>query len=226
MSRALLRSLPDLDFHDGLARLREHLRQVERLRDVPQRHVHRVIGEIAPEAAASGQDAKALSAAAQQGAARYEAVTEARLLNPEPHNWLMNHRTYDGQRFSPLTQINKQNVKKLVPVWAYSITDNRGAEGFPLVKDGVIYTTAHNATVAVDALTGKSRQRDLVTSRQVAMYVFRELTDLSYPAIARLFGGRDHTTVIHAVDKIQRLMGERKQVYDQVTDLLQRLKKG
>jgi len=77
---------------------------------------------------------------------------------------------------------------------------------------------------SVDALRGKSRQRPLVTSRQIAMYVFRDITDLSYPAIARLFGGRDHTTVIHAVEKIQRLMSERKQVYDQVTDLVQRLK--
>lgn len=76
----------------------------------------------------------------------------------------------------------------------------------------------------VEALKGKSRQRPLVTARQIAMYVFRELTDLSYPAIARLFGGRDHTTVIHANDKIQRLMKERKDIYDQVTDLLQRLK--
>jgi len=56
------------------------------------------------------------------------------------------------------------------------------------------------------------------------MYVFRESTDLSYPSIARLFGGRDHTTVIHAVEKIQRQMGERKQIYEQVTDLFQRLK--
>ena len=76
----------------------------------------------------------------------------------------------------------------------------------------------------VAALKGKSRQRPLVTARQIAMYVFRELTDLSYPGIARIFGGRDHTTVIHAVEKIQRLMSERKQIYDQVTDLLQRLK--
>ena len=79
---------------------------------------------------------------------------------------------------------------------------------------------------SVEALRGKSRQRPLVTSRQIAMYVFRDLTDLSYPAIARLFGGRDHTTVIHAVEKIQRLMSERKQVYDQVTDMVQRLKQG
>jgi chromosomal replication initiator protein len=75
----------------------------------------------------------------------------------------------------------------------------------------------------VSALKGKSRQRPLVTARQIAMYVFRDLTDLSYPGIARIFGGRDHTTVIHAVEKIQRLMSERKQIYDQVTDLLQRL---
>jgi chromosomal replication initiator protein len=76
----------------------------------------------------------------------------------------------------------------------------------------------------VAALKGKSRQRPLVTARQIAMYVFREVTDLSYPGIARIFGGRDHTTVIHAVEKIQRLMSERKQIYDQVTELQQRLK--
>src|SRR5262245_55193493 len=62
---------------------------------------------------------------------------------------------YSGQRYSPLTRINKENVGRLVPVWSYALTDNRGAEGFPVMKDGVIYTTVHNATVAVDALTGK-----------------------------------------------------------------------
>ncbi len=76
----------------------------------------------------------------------------------------------------------------------------------------------------VDALRGKSRQRPLVMARQEAMYVFRELTDLSYPAIARLFGGRDHTTVIHAVDKITRLMAERSETYDRVTMLVRNLK--
>ncbi len=76
----------------------------------------------------------------------------------------------------------------------------------------------------VEALKGKSRQRPLVTARQIAMYVFREFTDLSYPSIARLFGGRDHTTVIHAVEKIQRQMGERQAIYEQVTDVIQKLK--
>ena len=77
---------------------------------------------------------------------------------------------------------------------------------------------------SVEQLKGKSRQRPLVQARQIGMYVFRELTDLSYPAIAREFGGRDHTTVIHAVDKVQRLMSERHLVYDQVTELIQRIK--
>jgi chromosomal replication initiator protein len=77
---------------------------------------------------------------------------------------------------------------------------------------------------SVDELTGTSRRRPLVTARQVGMYVFREVTDFSYPAIAREFGGRDHTTVIHAVEKITALMKERRQIYDQVTALIHRIK--
>jgi chromosomal replication initiator protein len=77
---------------------------------------------------------------------------------------------------------------------------------------------------SVEALKGKSRQRPLVNARQIAMYVFRDMTELSYPAIARLFGGRDHTTVIHAVDKTQRMMREHKATFDQVTDIITRIK--
>ena len=77
---------------------------------------------------------------------------------------------------------------------------------------------------SIEEIIGASRRRPLVTARQVAMYVFREVTDLSYPAIAREFGGRDHTTVIHAVDKIGNLMAERRQIYDQVTELTTRIK--
>jgi chromosomal replication initiator protein len=66
----------------------------------------------------------------------------------------------------------------------------------------------------------------LVNARQIAMYVIRELTDLSYPAIAREFGGRDHTTVIHAVEKIRNLMGERRQIYEQVTTLIDEIRGG
>jgi chromosomal replication initiator protein len=84
--------------------------------------------------------------------------------------------------------------------------------------------TAKMFGFGVDELQGKSRRRPLVTARQIGMYVCREMTELSYPAIAREFGGRDHTTVIHAVDKVSKLMKERQQVYDQVTELTQQLK--
>ena len=94
----------------------------------------------------------------------------------------------------------------------------------PRTDEQLLAEIAEHLGFDVEALRGKSRQRPLVAARQTAMYVFRELTDLSYPAIARLFGGRDHTTVIHAVDKTQRMMKERKQVFDQVTELVQKFK--
>ncbi len=79
---------------------------------------------------------------------------------------------------------------------------------------------------SVEDLCGTSRRRPLVNARQIGMYVFRELTDFSYPAIAREFGGRDHTTVIHAVEKVSGLMKERRQIYDQVTELIYNIKGG
>ena len=90
----------------------------------------------------------------------------------------------------------------------------------------ILEATATMFGFSVEELQGKSRRRPLVTARQVGMYVCRELTDLSYPAIAREFGGRDHTTVIHAVEKIRALMGERRQIYDQVTELMQVIRTG
>ncbi|MDA8291751.1 MAG: chromosomal replication initiator protein DnaA [Actinomycetota bacterium] len=90
----------------------------------------------------------------------------------------------------------------------------------------IINTTADYFGFGVDELCGPSRRRPLVIARQIGMYVFRELTDFSYPAIAREFGGRDHTTVIHAVEKIAALMKERRQIYDQVTELIVRVRSG
>jgi chromosomal replication initiator protein len=90
----------------------------------------------------------------------------------------------------------------------------------------ILDATAETFGFPVDDLCGTSRRRPLVQARQISMYVFRELTDFSYPAIAREFGGRDHTTVIHAVEKISGLMKERRQVYDQVTELIQNIKGG
>ena len=96
----------------------------------------------------------------------------------------------------------------------------------PITPALILQQTSEMFDFTIEDIKGKSRRRPLVTARQIAMYVFRELTDLSYPAIAREFGGRDHTTVIHAVEKIKALMKERRQVYDQVTELVQRVRKG
>ena len=62
---------------------------------------------------------------------------------------------YNLQRFSPLTQINKDNAKNLVPVWNYSLADDRAEESQPIVYQGVLYVTTHSATMAVDVKTGK-----------------------------------------------------------------------
>ena len=72
-----------------------------------------------------------------------------------PDNVLVYGMGYSGNRYSPLTQITKDNVGKLVPVWSYSLADLQGGEGFPLVDNGVVYATTHDSTVAVDAATGK-----------------------------------------------------------------------
>ena len=77
---------------------------------------------------------------------------------------------------------------------------------------------------SIDDLCGTSRSRVLVTARQIAMYLCRELTDLSLPKIGQQFGGRDHTTVMHAERKIRTLMQERRSVYNQVTELTNRIK--
>ena len=89
----------------------------------------------------------------------------------------------------------------------------------PITVEMILGVTSEQFHFTIDDLKGKSRRRPLVLARQMAMFVSRELTELSYPAIAREFGGRDHTTVMHACDKISALMAERTQIYDDVTAL-------
>src|ERR1700749_3465737 len=87
-------------------------------------------------------------------------VTPERLLNPdkEPQKWLMNHRTYDGQRFSPLARINKDNVKSLKLVYAVPLSGNHGSdflEATPLAEDGFLYITdAWGVLYKIDATSG------------------------------------------------------------------------
>ena len=140
-------------------------------------------------------------------------------------NVTTNIRELEGAliRVAAYSSLNKTQVD--VPLAQQLLTDLlTRATVKPRSDEQLLVEIAEHLGFEVEALRGKSRQRPLVQARQTAMYVFRELTDLSYPAIARLFGGRDHTTVIHAVDKTQRMMSERKQVYDQVTELVQKFK--
>ncbi len=88
----------------------------------------------------------------------------------------------------------------------------------------IIAQTAAYFGLSIDDLCGASRSRVLVTGRQIAMYLCRELTDLSLPKIGQQFGGRDHTTVMHADKKIRQLLAERRSVYNQVTELTNRIK--
>ncbi|WP_090034260.1 chromosomal replication initiator protein DnaA [Cellulomonas marina] len=88
----------------------------------------------------------------------------------------------------------------------------------------VIGQTAAYFSLSIDELCGTSRSRVLVNARQIAMYLCRELTDMSLPKIGQAFGGRDHTTVMHANRKIRELMAERRSIYNQVTELTNRIK--
>lgn len=88
----------------------------------------------------------------------------------------------------------------------------------------IINHTADYFKLSVDDLYGSSRSQAIATARQIAMYLCRELTNLSLPKIGQLFGNRDHTTVMYANKKISELMKERRSIYNQVTELTSRIK--
>jgi chromosomal replication initiator protein len=88
----------------------------------------------------------------------------------------------------------------------------------------IMAVTAEYFGVTIEDLTGGSRTRVLVQARQIAMYLCRELTELSLPKIGQTFGGRDHTTVMHAERKIRSMMTERRNVYNQITELTSRIR--
>jgi alcohol dehydrogenase (cytochrome c) len=119
---------------------------------------------------------------AAQSLDRYSAVTEDRLLKPEPQNWLMYRGTYNGFGYSPLDQINTQNVKKLTPVWSFSTGMLEGHQAPPIVNNGVMFVTTPNGQVlALDAKNGdllwryvRELPEDLIqahpTNRGVALF--------------------------------------------------------
>ena len=96
--------------------------------------------------------------------------------------------------------------------------------GSQITSATIMAQTAVYFGLTIEDLCGSSRSRVLVTARQIAMYLCRELTDLSLPKIGQQFGGRDHTTVMHADRKIRKLLSERRAIYNQVTELTNRIR--
>jgi chromosomal replication initiator protein len=88
----------------------------------------------------------------------------------------------------------------------------------------IMAVTSEYFSVSIDDLIGSSRSRVLVGARQIAMYLCRELTDLSLPKIGEKFGNRDHTTVMHAERKVRGQMAERLTVFNQISELTNRIK--
>ena len=126
-------------------------------------------------------------------------------------------------RVTAFASLNRQPVDLALAevVLKDLITDSTGPE---ITSATIMAQTAAYFGLSMEDLCGASRSRVLVTARQIAMYLCRELTDLSLPKIGQQFGGRDHTTVMHADRKIRQLMAERRSVYNQVTELTNRIK--
>ncbi|MDR0343172.1 MAG: chromosomal replication initiator protein DnaA [Nocardiopsaceae bacterium] len=161
---------------------------------------------------------------------RKKAVQEGLNAPPEALEYIAsristNIRELEGAliRVTAFASLNRQTVdlqlaemvlKDLIPE----------AQGPEITAATIMGQTASYFGLSIDDLCGTSRSRVLVTARQIAMYLCRELTDLSLPKIGQQFGGRDHTTVMHAERKIRSLMAERRSIYNQVTELTNRIK--
>jgi chromosomal replication initiator protein len=126
-------------------------------------------------------------------------------------------------RVTAFASLNRQGVD--LGLAEIVLKDLIPREGGPEITSAtIIQQTATYFSLSVDDLCGTSRSRVLVNARQIAMYLCRELTELSLPKIGQTFGGRDHTTVMHADRKIRQLMAERRSIYNQVTELTNRIK--
>jgi len=126
-------------------------------------------------------------------------------------------------RVTAFASLNRQGVD--LSLAEIVLKDLIPEEGGPEITGPIIMAqTASYFSLSIDDLCGTSRSRVLVNARQVAMYLCREMTELSLPKIGQAFGGRDHTTVMHADRKIRQLMAERRSIYNQVTELTNRIK--
>jgi chromosomal replication initiator protein len=153
-------------------------------------------------------------------------------LNPPPdvHQYIAekiqsNVRELEGAliRVTAFASLSSQDVD--IRLAEMVLKDLIGESERPEITAAIIMgVTAEYFGLTLDDLTGGSRSRVLTTARQIAMYLCRELTELSLPKIGQTFGGRDHTTVMHADRKIRHQMAERVSVFNQVAELTSRIK--
>jgi chromosomal replication initiator protein len=161
---------------------------------------------------------------------RKKAVQEGLNAPPEALEYIAsristNIRELEGAliRVTAFASLNRQTVDlQLAEIVLKDLIPE--AQGPEITAATIMGQTASYFGLSIDDLCGTSRSRVLVTARQIAMYLCRELTDLSLPKIGQQFGGRDHTTVMHADRKIRNLMAERRSIYNQVTELTNRIK--
>jgi chromosomal replication initiator protein len=126
-------------------------------------------------------------------------------------------------RVTAFASLNRQSVDlQLAEIVLKDLVPE--VQGPQITASMIMGQTAAYFGLTIEDLCGASRSRVLVTARHIAMYLCRELTDLSLPKIGQQFGGRDHTTVINADRKIRSLMAERRSIYTQVTELTNRIK--
>ena len=126
-------------------------------------------------------------------------------------------------RVTAFANLNRQEVDlALAEIVLKDLISDDGATEITAAQ--IIAQTASYYSLTIEDLCGPSRSRLLVNARQIAMYLCRELTDMSLPKIGQQFGGRDHTTVMHANRKIRDLMAERRSIFNQVTEITNRIK--
>ncbi len=161
---------------------------------------------------------------------RKKAVQERLAAPPEVLEFIAskiqsNIRELEGAliRVTAFASLNRQGVDlALAEVVLKDLIPDSGSPDITAAT--IMAATAEYFSMSLEDLCGTSRSRVLVNARQIAMYLCRELTDLSLPKIGQTFGGRDHTTVMHADRKIRSLMAERRSIYNQVTELTNRIK--
>ncbi|WP_433178925.1 chromosomal replication initiator protein DnaA [Actinoallomurus sp. CA-150999] len=161
---------------------------------------------------------------------RKKAVQEGLVAPPEVLEYIAskistNIRELEGAliRVTAFASLNRQSVDlQLAEIVLKDLIPNDS--GPEITAATIMAQTATYFGIDMEQLCGPSRSRVLVTARQIAMYLCRELTDLSLPKIGQQFGGRDHTTVMHAEKKIRKLMAEKRPIYNQVTELTNRIK--